>query len=68
MRLDLPGKTVAITGAGVGFASLMLRVNVTTNGVTTTIAQDATTLTQALGGAARSQRHPTSVRDRSTNA
>ncbi|MCP5283129.1 MAG: PEP-CTERM sorting domain-containing protein [Rhodoferax sp.] len=29
----------------------MLRVNVTTNGVTTTIAQDATTLTQALGGA-----------------
>jgi hypothetical protein len=42
---------LAITGAGVGFASLMLRVNVTTNGVTTTIAQDATTLTQALGGA-----------------
>ena len=42
---------LAITGAGVGFASLMLRVNVTTNGVTTTLAQDATTLTQALGGA-----------------
>jgi hypothetical protein len=42
---------LAITGAGVGFASLMLRVNVTTNGATTTIAQDATTLTQALGGA-----------------
>lgn len=41
---------LAITGAGAGFASLMLRVNVTSNGVTNTIAQDSTTLTQAIGG------------------
>lgn len=42
---------VAITGAGAGFASLMLRVNVTTSSGTTTAAQDSTVLTQAVGGA-----------------
>ena len=42
---------VAITGAGAGFASLMLRVNVTTSSGTTTVARDAVTLTQMVGGA-----------------
>ena len=40
----------AITGAGAGFASLMLQVNITTSSGTTTVARDSTTLTQAIGG------------------
>lgn len=42
---------LAITGAGVGFAELMLRVNVTSGGVTTTRAQSLTTLNQTADGA-----------------
>jgi len=37
---------LAITGAGTGFAELMLRVNKTVGTITTTVAQDKTTLTQ----------------------
>lgn len=42
---------LGITGAGAGFAELMLRVNKTTGSGTTTLAQDHTTLSQAIGGA-----------------
>jgi hypothetical protein len=42
---------LGITGAGAGFADLMLRVNVTTAGATKTISQERTTLSQVVGGA-----------------